>query len=218
MPPDKDVEAVKEEVEVPTDEEKKSDAAEDEKAVDETIDEKPTALGVKPKDEAEEGPEDEKQKYEDFTLPEGVTLDESKLERAIPVFQELGLDQGKAQKAVDLFTEMQAADSKAQRQEFLDLQQDWLKQLDNHPDFGGDKKEETLEMANKVVGRFGGDELRTVLNDTGMGNHWALIMAFARIGRLLTEDQLVTAGSKAADHSKPMTDGELFYPEHEKTN
>jgi hypothetical protein len=147
---------------------------------------------------------------------EPVIPDYEKLEKFIPIAKELKLDQGSAQKMVDVFVEMQESDAKQARQEFLDLQQDWLKELDKNPDFGGDNKDETLKLANKVVGRFGGDDLRAVLNDTGMGNHHQLIMTFARIGRLMGEDRLVTAGDKTISRN-PKSDGEIFYPNMGKT-
>lgn len=193
-------------------EETTSESTPEVKAEDKT-EEVSTALGAKGKvEESDDGENLDVTQYEDFNLPEGINLDETRLEKAVPLMRELELDQGKAQKIIDLYVELQGLDAEKQNQEFIDTQKDWVKQLDAHPDFGGVHKEETLDLANRVVGRFGGDELREVLDQTGMGNHWAIIMAFARIGKFLGEDTLVTSGEKSVNPNTK-SDGELLYPD-----
>jgi hypothetical protein len=49
---------------------------------------------------------------------------------------------------------------------------------------------------------FGGDELKQVLNESGLGNHPALFKAFAKIGKAMSEDTFV----KSKAHSSPEVD------------
>lgn len=48
-----------------------------------------------------------------------------------------------------------------------------------------------VEFAHRAVKHFGGDDLVKFLDDTQLGNHPALIRAFAKIGMGMTEEQLV---------------------------
>lgn len=52
--------------------------------------------------------------------------------------------------------------------------------------------ENRLEVAKKAVNEFGGDELKTYLNETGLGNDPRLIKAFAKIGAELLEDRMIS--------------------------
>jgi hypothetical protein len=59
--------------------------------------------------------------------------------------------------------------------------------------------DERIGMAVKAVKQFGGEkeELAALLNESGLGNHPTVVRTFARIGRLLAEDEIVGKGSGA---------------------
>lgn len=50
--------------------------------------------------------------------------------------------------------------------------------------------DQRVELANKAVRQFGGDDLIKMLNETGLGNHPALVKTFAEAGKLLSEGTL----------------------------
>jgi hypothetical protein len=72
---------------------------------------------------------------------------------------------------------------------------------------GGDKLAENLGIARKALDQFGTPELKDVLNMTGFGNHPAVIRAFYKIGKAISEDKFVkgsTPSAAATDIAKRM--------------
>ena len=58
-------------------------------------------------------------------------------------------------------------------------------------EWGGDY-DKNLELANRAAKTFGGAELMTALEQYNFANHPAFIRAFARIGRQMGEDDMIT--------------------------
>lgn len=54
----------------------------------------------------------------------------------------------------------------------------------------GNSYNERMKAAQVAVGQFGGDELKQVLDQTGLGNHPAVVKAFAEMGKQLSEDTI----------------------------
>lgn len=54
--------------------------------------------------------------------------------------------------------------------------------------------EQDLNLAKSAVMSFGGEELRTLLNESGLGDHPAMVTAFAAIGRAVAEDEVIGRG------------------------
>jgi hypothetical protein len=66
---------------------------------------------------------------------------------------------------------------------------------------GGAKHEENLALANKAIDAFGTPELRTFLDESGLGNHPELLRAFHKAGSAISEDQLVLGNGE--NNAKP---------------
>lgn len=161
-----------------------------------------------------EGKKDDKpagapEKYEDFKLPDGVTVDAAQIEGFKGLAKELGLTQEAAQKLVDF----QAANEAAQVKkigEFWDKQaSDWLAEAKADKEFGGAKFDESVAAANAALKQFGTPKLVEALQTYGMGNHPEVIRAFARVGQAIQNDKLVPGGK---DVSKPTSAAEALYP------
>jgi hypothetical protein len=58
----------------------------------------------------------------------------------------------------------------------------------------GDKTKDHIQAAQAAVQKFGGQDLLNYLNQTGLGNHPALIKAFAQIGSKISDDSALTGG------------------------
>ena len=54
-----------------------------------------------------------------------------------------------------------------------------------------------MRIARDAVEKFGGDSLKQVLDKTGLGNHPEVVKAFAKVGRLIAEDEIIGRGSRA---------------------
>jgi hypothetical protein len=138
----------------------------------------------------EEGGQDNPDAYADFEMPEGFTLDETLLAAAVPLFQELSLTQEQAQKLVDFHANQIQASSQSQSDAFDEMVQGWQAEAMADSEFGGDAFEQSASIARSAIAKFGNDELKTLLNDHGLGNHPEMIRFMVKVGRLTTEDSL----------------------------
>jgi hypothetical protein len=134
----------------------------------------------------------------DLKMPDGIELDKASADEFTTIAKELKLDQATAQKLADV------AAKQAQRQveAHTKLVESWVEQVKADKDLGGDKLEENLGTARKALDMFGTPELRDVLNATGFGNHPAIIRAFLKVGKAISEDRFVT-GSPSGPTTDP---------------
>jgi hypothetical protein len=144
--------------------------------------------------------------YEALTVPEGFELDQGVLDKAKPVFAELGIDsQEGVQKLVNLFAEVQGEQAAEVASSITARYDEWLGSV--KAEWGSDY-ESNLGTAVKAVKGLGGEELIEALNITGAGNHPAIIKAFHKVGSLIGEDQFA-AGDSAINRSNPL---DTIYP------
>lgn len=146
-------------------------------------------------DQNEEAPE-----YDDFNLPEGFeALDETLLAEAAPLFKENGLSQEEAQKFVDLYANAIKQQNEASLQAFTELNNKNKEAIENHPEFGGDKLEESSVDCARAIDVVMGDkakEFRDLVNQTGLGNHPLMFELLTKVGKSINEDGIVD-GRKA---------------------
>jgi len=132
--------------------------------------------------------------YDDFTLPEGIEINDDDLAEFHEIAKELNLDQNQAQKLVDLQSkraESMAENFNSQLQDAFNKQQDdWLQELKDDKDFGGDNLDKNVGLAVKVINKFGTPELKATLDSSGMGNNPEVIKMLNSIGKAISEDSL----------------------------
>ncbi len=166
----------------------------------------PKADEPKPEgDKAGEGDQGSIDAYADFVMPEGMVVNESLLNEAVPLFKELKLSQEQAQKLVDFQAKQQAQ----QLDTFNQQKETWATQAKTDKEYGGDKFDENVALARSAVSKFGTPELRQMLDDYGVGNHPEVIRFMVRVGQLTRED---VPGSKTATPAKSADHVSLLYP------
>lgn len=156
---------------------------------------------AKPEGEAKEGqgkPEGAPEKYE-FAQPDGVEMDEAGLAAFSDFAKSVNLSQEAAQAMLD-----KLAPAMAQRQQAVieATRQQWAETARTDKEFGGDKLTDSLASAKKALDQFGTPELRTLLNDSGLGNHPEMIRLMVRAGKAISEDSFVGGGTGAPASSK----------------
>lgn len=136
----------------------------------------------------------------DFKAGEGVSYDAAVIDAYSEVAKELNLSQDNAQKVLDKMAPVIAA---RQSEQIAALHADWANSSKADKEFGGEKLAENLGTAKKAMDAFATPELRTLLNDTGLGNHPEVIRMFYRAGKSISEDSFVagraTSAKSAAD-------------------
>lgn len=135
------------------------------------------------------------EKYEPFVAPEGTAIDATVLTQFEEAARELNLPQDKAQQLIDKMAPAMAQQQVAQMQQ---LSQDWQAAASSDKEYGGDKLAENLGYATKAVDTFASPELKTMLRETGLGNHPELVRFMVRAGKAISEDKIVTGGAPAS--------------------
>lgn len=184
----------------------------DDKTVDDkTVDDKTVDdSGLTGKDtKKEEVPEWQgaPEKYEDFKVPETLTVGENFLEDFHGIAKEFNLSQTGAQKLIDLQSKM----ADAQIEAWEKTKADWLVDAKKDDEIGGQKFDDKVEVGKRALKEFGTDALLEVLDAYGLGNHPEVIRLVSRVGEALGDDT-ITSGKSAGGGDKTLA--QRMYPTH----
>lgn len=146
------------------------------------------------------------EKYE-FTLPEGVVLDEEAMKEFDPIARELGMDNSKAQKVVDIYTKLKQAEATKHAADWSNTLKGWREQISNDEEIGGTTMPANIKAAQSVVARFGNDALRQYLNESGMGDHPEIVRLFVKVGKAMAPDTIHTGSGTETPSAE-----RLLYP------
>lgn len=150
------------------------------------------------------------EKYE-FKFEEGKALPESTVTGFSAVAKELNLTQEAAQTILDRMAPIIAQN---QTDQLAAARTSWAEAAMADGEFGGAKFKENIAMATKAMEHFASSELKTLLNETGLGNHPEVVRVFVKIGKAISEDSLVTQ-TKGTRSTAPMDDAaraKALYP------
>lgn len=155
------------------------------------------------KTEGDEGKTDDKtgapEQYE-FKAVEGAEISTEVMGKFSEVAKELNLPQDAAQKILDKMAPVMAA----RQVEAIEVAKtQWADTARSDKEFGGDKLAENLSVAKKALDTFGSPELRSLLNESGLGNHPEIIRAFYRAGKAISEDGFVPGGRASGAPTDP---------------
>ena len=126
--------------------------------------------------------------YADYSLPEGVSIEEGVLGEANDYFKSNSLTQEQAQRGIDLVSKVLQKNVDDQAGAFEQLKQDWRQTSEADPSFGRDKYDENIGLAQSAMEKLGTPELNKLLVDTGIGNHPEMVRLMVSVGGLLKED------------------------------
>lgn len=139
--------------------------------------------------------------WTDFSLPEGVKLDDASLNTFREVLGGELPPQERGQRLIDMhLQEIQRRDQAAsehQVQVWNDTQEQWKNAVKADPELGGNRFNTTIQTCISAVNRFGGNaqqraELLQALDFTGAGNNPAIIRLINNMASRLAEGSPVT--------------------------
>ena len=114
------------------------------------------------------------------------------------VAKELNLSQEAAPKVLDKVAPVvQAKQAKA----LEDAKAGWVNDSQSDEEFGGENFDANLKTAKSALDTFGNDALKSLLVETGFGNHPEIIRFMYRAGKAISEDSYV-GNSEGADYSR----------------
>ena len=104
------------------------------------------------------------------------------------VAKDLDLPQDAAQKVLDKVAPViQAKQAKVLEQ----VKTDWANDSQADKEFGGENLAENLNVAKTALDAFGSDSLKSLLHETGFGNHPEIIRFMYKAGKAISEDSYV---------------------------
>lgn len=149
------------------------------------------------------------EKY-DFKPPEGMEFDEETINLYAEAAKEAGLSQEKA----DIILGKIAPHLAQQQIKAVEkASAEWEAASRADPEFGGDKLNENLSVAAKAIEQFATPELKTLLNESRLGNNPEVIRLFYRVGKAISEDGFVSAAG-----APQISDARAFYPNTKNLN
>lgn len=156
--------------------------------------------------------------YEDFTIPDGMMINEGILERFSEFSKNADLSQDAAQQAVDLVADLQTENMKAILAAHQQQQEDWNTEIKQDKELGGARLEQTMATVVAAQKQFGDEQLNNILqpydqdsnpDGMGLGNHPAVIRLFHRIGKAISPDN---PGPDAGKALSPQEQLQALYP------
>nr|DAN75863.1 MAG TPA: putative protease [Caudoviricetes sp.] len=126
----------------------------------------------------------------------GENVDAGEAQFLSQIAQESGADAAAASKLVQDLTLWGQVKHEQQVQA-------WEEASRNDPEFGGEKLQENLSIANRALEAYDPQgEIRAMLAETGYGNHPDLIRFMLAIGRDLSPDRMVGGGHNSGGDAR----------------
>lgn len=185
----------------------------------------PTPAAVEPKQEAnvtppeaETPPQGEQKaatdaktqepvKYE-LKLPADALVDKSDLERIEADAKARGLSAEEAQSILDRENSALASFVEKQKKQTEGIVTGWKKAVEADKEIGGANFPKNAEIAKRAVDRFGSQEFKQALEESGLGNHPELVRVFYKIGKAMENDEFLSGQPNSIGKKSP---SELLY-------
>ena len=131
---------------------------------------------------------------------ESAELDPEVITAFGEVAKDLNLPQEAAQKVLDKVAPViQARQAKA----IEEAKAGWANDSQADKEFGGENFDSNLTVAKSALDTFGNDALKSLLAETGFGNHPEIIRFMYRAGQAISEDSYVGNSEGAKGNSIP---------------
>ena len=158
--------------------------------------EKKEGEGEGEKDKAKTEGEDGVIEYEPFTVPESFgELDAENVEAFTALAREDKLPQAQAQKYVDLANKIVMQEREFGVKQWTDTTKGWKEEVENSPELGGEKMNETRIRSRRAV-EFLNDPKLFKLLDEGFGNNPSIVRALTILDKLRSESKSAEGASK----------------------
>lgn len=156
--------------------------------------------------EGDQQPEGAPESYE-LEIPEGMQVDEKLMGSFEAMAREANLTNDQANAFAKMYAERMTEMVDAQAAAWEKQKSDWVGELKNDSDFGGQAFTENVQVARSAIARFGGEDLATAMKDLGIDNHPATVKAWLAVGKAISEDSaiqpVVTGEPKGAQSLYP---------------
>jgi len=147
--------------------------------------------------------------YSTLKLPDGSKLDAKRVEDVSAWAKAKNIAPDVAQEILNREHEAVSTIEAARAAEIEKVKETWLNELKADKEIGGDKLNQHVEPAKRLVDKFGSESFKKTLDETGLGNHPELVRFLSGIAKAVGEDKLVLPGASPAGVKKSLE--ETFY-------
>lgn len=139
----------------------------------------------------------------DIKLPEGLQAPEEMLSSFTDVMNDANLSPAeRAEKLMNLHADAMKQASEEISEQWTKTREGWVDQVKKDPEIGGDKLEsEVLPTIGKVMEEFGSEDLRNLMDESGMGDHPEFVKFMYKIGKSFQEGAPVSGSPSDAPKS-----------------
>jgi hypothetical protein len=129
-------------------------------------------------------------------LPEKTYLDAKDLEDIQALAKEHGLTNKQTQALLIKQSEKMDSFVNTQIENFKAKIAGYESAIKTDKELGGEKYNQSVSLAQRVVEKYGNESLRNEFNQSGFGSHPEVIRMLSRIGRQMGDDQLISPNAK----------------------
>ena len=149
-------------------------------------------------DEAGDGgkdkaPDGAPETYEAFTMPEGFSFDEGRMNETTALFKELNLSQGNAQKLIDAYCKYAQEQQKSEADFWMNKRKEWRSEIRSREDF----REQNALMRKGFHMLVKTDAQKRLFTDSWLQDSPELFDLFVAAGKLAAEDTMSAPSHKA---------------------
>ena len=177
-----------------TDTEQQTESVQEQQVSDETAVESETS-----ETDAPQGAPDQYE-FNDTVADAPEVLDPEVLTAFGEVAKDLTLPQEDAQKVLD---KVAPVIQERQAKELERVQAEWANESKSDSEFGGEALSDNIGVAKTALDTFGTDALKSLLQETGFGNHPEIIRFMYRAGKAISEDSYVGNSTGANSQGIP---------------
>lgn len=141
----------------------------------------------------------ENEDYE-FTPIDGQELSEVDKQAYSSLSREIGLTKRQAQK---LYENGNKRILESQAQMMNKYNEQWLNEVKADKELGGVNFENTKQNLAAAMSQYGSEELKTLLNQTRLGNHPEIVRFINRVGKSLRNDDFFIKGKEIKPQTNP---------------
>lgn len=147
--------------------------------------------------------------YGEFEWPDGYVADPGAMAKFVPMAKKLGLSREGAQELAGLYAELDQAKRREQEEFIARNNAEWLREIRNHPEFGGKHLARTGEEVAAAMRRFGSPLLLAQIRQMNIQNWPEMFYFLARVSRAMSED---CSPASAGGAPPPKSTAQLLFP------
>lgn len=133
-------------------------------------------------------PAREREDYGEFDWPDGYVADPRAMAKFVPLARKLALPKEGAQELANLYADLDRERNTAQAEFIARNNTEWLREIRNHPEFGGRNLERTGSEVAGMMRRYGSPQLMAQIRQMNIQNWPEMFYFLARVSQVMSED------------------------------